>query len=152
VSREAFFVVELDGPHDFQAFKLFAVARAGWIWGVAGIYYVAPERPQRFHPPDAEYPVTRVASVDEAISRHPDHRVVVVEQGGESIAGFNHPDQAIYVFGSDNDGTRAREGADHVSIVTPNPRGLYAHQAAAIVASDRFARADRPARKRRARR
>jgi len=138
MARSALFAFELDGREDFRLFKLFAIARAGWLWGVDAVYVVAPEIPSEFRIPEPGYCVMRVDSLDEVVGDHPAHQVVVVEQGGEPLPGFRHPDLALYLFGSDGKGTIPRKGADHVSV--PGRGSMYAHQAATIVAWDRFQR------------
>ena len=60
-----------------------------------------------------------------------DRTLVFVEQGGNPLRGFTHPDDCIYVFGSDYNSL----GKSDLSLDADFP--LYAEQACAIVLHDR---------------
>jgi hypothetical protein len=50
---------------------------------------------------DSEIKLTVVPTLDEALRRTRGSRVIYVEEGGEPIEGFTHPENCVYIFGSD---------------------------------------------------
>lgn len=68
-------------------------------------------------------------------------RVFVDETGAVELQDFEHPDEAVYIFGKAGFSphpSMAHNGDHTVRIVTPERRGmLWPHQAAAVVLYDR---------------
>ena len=60
--------------------------------------------------------------------------------GTISLDDFEHPEEAIYCFGSDNENSPIVECEQAVYIATPDPAPLWSVQAAGIVLQDRFRR------------
>lgn len=67
-----------------------------------------------------------------SLAELPSHRTLVfVEQGGAALRDFTHPDDCIYIFGSDYNSLGKADVMVDVEL------GLYAEQACAIVLHDR---------------
>lgn len=62
--------------------------------------------------------------------------------GTQNLAHFNHPQEAIYYFGSDNDHLRPEAIAkrEYQTVYIPIAEQLWSPQAAGIVVYDRFAK------------
>lgn len=76
---------------------------------------------------DAEIDFTYVSSLEEALSLVEGTKIVV-EQGGTSLKDFNHPEDAIYIFGSDYFKGTIDEGVSINSVIA-----LHADIACGIV-------------------
>lgn len=53
------------------------------------------------HYEDSEINLTVVKSLDEAMRRAGSLRTVYVEENGDPLEGFTHPEDCVYIFGSD---------------------------------------------------
>lgn len=80
---------------------------------------------------DAELNLTIVDTLEEAVALFDASRLVYVEEGGQDIQEFEHPEDAVYVFGSD---FGELPQAD-LGITTANP--LNAEMACGVVLYER---------------
>jgi len=82
--------------------------------------------------------VTEYKDMDELLEDKPDlEHVFVTERSDTELSDFNHPENALYVFGRANQDTEIPEGCKTVKIA-PGKGCLWAHQACAVVLYDRF--------------
>jgi len=136
------FACELDGKNaDQDRWKLFAYSLAASAFGIDALWVVDPAglldtfSP---HEPD-KLELMQIDSLSEAVSLH-DGPVVVVEEsqhGGTPVERFEHPHNALYLFGSDL-GAGIHMPGERVYIESGH--ALYGHQAALLVAADRHRR------------
>jgi hypothetical protein len=96
-------------------------------FGINTLYCIS-KQPDAFNIGDSEVTVHNLSSLEELPA---DKEKVYVEEGGEPLDSYRHPDNCIYIFGSDYG---ELEKAD-VSIESKLP--LYSQQACAIVLHDR---------------
>lgn len=88
--------------------------------------------------------VTEVASIEDAIANNPDLTPVFCHESAEcSMTDFDHPENALYIFGKANcspfNNLHKKVASQSVRIETPSNKGmLWPHQAASIVLYDRF--------------
>lgn len=80
---------------------------------------------------DSEIHSMVVGSLEEAVAMFPDLDHVYVEEGGTQLSVFHHPENAVYIFGSDYGELHLRT----VGIPTAIP--LHADIACGIVLNDR---------------
>lgn len=80
---------------------------------------------------DSEIHHQVVNTLAEAIELFPDLEHVYVEEGGEPLENFNHPKNAVYIFGSDY----GQLPKSTVGVKTTIP--LHAHIACGIILFDR---------------
>lgn len=79
------------------------------------------------------------ASVPDALAASSCRPVFLIPRGGVSLVEYEHPEDAVYVFGNAQDGNeRWSCGHDVVSIETKRAIDFFAVDAAAIVLYDRL--------------
>jgi tRNA pseudouridine-54 N-methylase len=77
-------------------------------------------------------------SIEEAIASAQGKKVFLIPGEGNDLASFEHPDDAVYIFGNAMNGNQQEaEGEIQVQINTPAPIDFFAINAAAIVLYDR---------------
>lgn len=82
--------------------------------------------------------LTEYASVEDAVTDKPGLTPVYVDENATvELQDFEHPADALYVFGRAGFAPAIPEGALSVKISTPCPGCLWAHEACAIVLYDR---------------
>lgn len=82
--------------------------------------------------------ISEYSSMDEVLEAKPELTpVFVTERAETALDDFEHPENALYVFGRANKDAEVLEGALTVKI-SPGKGCLWAHQACAIVLYDRF--------------
>ena len=89
--------------------------------------------------------VTEVKSIQEAIDDNPGLIPVYVDEDGDTpLTEFEHPENALYIFGKANYSPFATVGKKGVSVrIETKEHGLlWPHQAACIVLYDRFLKND----------
>ena len=160
----AIFAAVLDGPSAFEAWKLQDFALAASAWGVDEVWYVdacagvahlpgsaddAKALPKidlrRVKAHERRTEIREIASIGDALAeaKARELRPIFVEgphrQKPEAVeAGlFRHPADALYIFGGDRSSGLAAdflgyEDADWIHLKAT--RGVYAHQAATVVA------------------
>ena len=102
-------------------------------FGVKDVYFVTQDK--SIPVGDDELNIKLFYSMDEV--RALGVLLVFVDQRGVPLDFFRHPDECLYVFGSDySEGAIFKEGETAVSIECDHPY-LYAHVAAGIVLHDR---------------
>jgi hypothetical protein len=79
---------------------------------------------------DAEVNLSVVGTLDEALALYQDKTPVFVEQGGVPLPLFTHPDDPVYVFGSDYG------QLDRSDVEIASDRPLHAETACGIVLAD----------------
>jgi hypothetical protein len=86
--------------------------------------------------------VTEYETLEQAIDANPDLTVVHVDADADvNLEDFNHPENALYLFGSANHDTDFCKEDGHLSVKIPtinNQAGFWPHQAASIILNDRF--------------
>jgi len=112
-----------DNPHARK--KL--LARWGLTCKAFGIHtlYCVTDEPLKMS--DAEITFKTFSTLKKALGKA-EGEVVYIEQGGRSLESLKHPENAVYVFGSDYGGLDVK---DAISINTLTP--LHAEVAAGIV-------------------
>lgn len=88
-------------------------------------------------------PIHEVAAMEDAISENPELTPVFVDEKGKTtLKDFEHPANALYLFGKASYSpftALAQEGECSIRVETVNNQGLlWPHQAAAIVLYDRL--------------
>ena len=81
--------------------------------------------------------IKEYANMDELLASKPGLTwVFVTENGGSELSEFEHPENALYVFGRASQSVPVPDGALTVKIA-PGKGCLWAHQACAVVLYDR---------------
>lgn len=103
-------------------------------FGVKNIIMVDVEKTQPFIG-DAEINFEVYPNLNAVYRAYPNEKYVYIEQGGEPLVRFKHPQEALYILGGDYSGMVIPAGATIVSI--DSKITLYAEIAAGIVLHDR---------------
>ena len=83
--------------------------------------------------------LTEHASIEDVVAANSTLTPVFVDENATvELSDFEHPENALYIFGRAGFAPVIPEGAQSVKIVTPCPGCLWAHQACAVVLLDRF--------------
>lgn len=94
---------------------------------------------------DPDHPAELFDTLDAVRDAYPEHKFVMVERIPESthLPDYEHPDNAIYVFGPDSGGIESigRDGDDWLYIPTKQTKwGMWSDMCGAIVMQDRWLR------------
>jgi len=119
----------LDTPHG----KKKLLSRWGLTCKAFGIYKLYCVTGEDIQINDAEVEFKAFNDIHKAIQFAGGH-VVAIEQGGESLYKFKHPENATYIFGSDY--SNLDYFANKISI--PSRLPVHAETAAGIVLAHRF--------------
>lgn len=86
--------------------------------------------------------VTEYKGLEQAIDANPDFTKVHVDAGSNvNLEDFDHPENALYLFGTANHDTLHCKDESHLTVKIPtvtNQAGFWPHQAAAIILYDRY--------------
>ena len=98
-------------------------------------WYMSPIRM-----PDRGKMLTQVDTVQDAIDQNPDFTPIFVEEAGTTdLTDFEHPENALYIFGSEGESAWLRKGQPGISVQIPVPINgiLWGHQCVPLVLQHR---------------